>query len=318
MPSTLYYTMFELPIGSLYFSTLLANLNSRRYVLGDGGIWATRTIAHTQTETTSGSGSGGAGAGVEGAVRMIPVDTGRRGSRGLGFGGRAAVTVQGRRAEELEGEERRRGVLTHHVRPVFLLSSLSMLARTCAPELLKGFNRVLMLMWVICVWLGCGHRDQGRHGRPAGCGRCRIRTRTRTGRSSTDDFEGEPPLPYILQLPFLQCPLSTCIMSDPISLHRDKTTMCKIGPVEPKLRLCRQVLEYKLYRYAALYDRPSRSQDRSGPCITYMVPSRAPGSPSPHPLNLACRRPSFRFKFSVDAKRTDTKPSRLTQDFKHI
>ncbi|EIM88406.1 uncharacterized protein STEHIDRAFT_167702 [Stereum hirsutum FP-91666 SS1] len=117
MPSTLYYTMFELPIGSLYFSTLLANLNSRRYVLGDGGIWATRTIAHTQTETTSGSGSGGAGAGVEGAVRMIPVDTGRRGSRGLGlglgFGGRAAVTVQGRRAEELEGEGRR-GVLTHH------------------------------------------------------------------------------------------------------------------------------------------------------------------------------------------------------------
>lgn len=70
---------------------------------------------------------------------MIPVDTGRRGSRGLGlglgFGGRAAVTVQGRRAEELEGEERRRGVLTHHVRPVFLLSSLSMLARTCASEL---------------------------------------------------------------------------------------------------------------------------------------------------------------------------------------
>lgn len=76
------------------------------------------------------------------------------------------------------------------------------------------------------------------------------------------------------------------------------------------------------YRYVAFYDRPWRSQDRSRPCITYIVPSRAPGSPSPHPLNLACR-PSFRFKFSVDAKRTDTKPSRLTltsilQDFKHI
>lgn len=82
--------------------------------------------------------------------------------------------------------------------------------------------------------------------------------------------------------PSFDASLSTCIMSDPCSLHRDKMTMCKIGPAEPKIRLCRQVLAYKLYRYVALFDRPSaNSQDCSGLYITYMVPSWSLGSLGP-------------------------------------
>lgn len=100
MPSTLYYTMFELPIGTLYFSTLLANLNARRYVLGDGGIWMTNTVAHTRTTATTSHDT------VDGAVRMVPMDTGR------------PRNMNGSQGQGRDGGQGRLGVLTH-VRPCF-------------------------------------------------------------------------------------------------------------------------------------------------------------------------------------------------------
>lgn len=81
MPSTLYYTIFELPIGTLYFSTLLANLNARRYVLGsDGGILTTSSIAYTHTDRgwTSPRSLGGGSGTAEGVVVMVPMETGRK------------------------------------------------------------------------------------------------------------------------------------------------------------------------------------------------------------------------------------------------
>lgn len=44
-PTTLYYTITELPFCSLYFSTFLANLNARDYVRGSTQVMSTLDFA---------------------------------------------------------------------------------------------------------------------------------------------------------------------------------------------------------------------------------------------------------------------------------
>jgi hypothetical protein len=53
-PNDLYFCIPEFSLCSLYFSTFLANLNSRNYVKGDGSI--TTLMATTETDNTANSG----------------------------------------------------------------------------------------------------------------------------------------------------------------------------------------------------------------------------------------------------------------------
>jgi len=76
-PHTLYFAIFEYTLCSVYFSTLLANLNSRDYVKGEGRI---NTLSDFTTSTGRGTtlaraiGSDGLGNTIQGSDVFVKID----------------------------------------------------------------------------------------------------------------------------------------------------------------------------------------------------------------------------------------------------
>ncbi|KAF8873498.1 hypothetical protein CPB85DRAFT_1568652 [Mucidula mucida] len=71
-PDTLYYTIVEFSLCSLYFSTLLINLNTRDYVQGTGSVVTTMSSLHASRST---------GPSANDTLILSPLHTKRSGSR---------------------------------------------------------------------------------------------------------------------------------------------------------------------------------------------------------------------------------------------